>query len=169
MGEIQTDKIMGDCTGKAFEKEADKHLPGLLPDVRKWDTKIASEEARYVVRYYEKYGPMIANSQEKFGVPEALLVTVGIWQSDFGTGTSDYYITGCNRNMPEFSNPASSFDCAAGKIKKLSKACPSIQGEEGLRCVLEAYGKEYKPQTKYPMERVVDIYNRWNESKVSAS
>jgi len=162
---VDQSKKLEDCTGKAFDKDVSKALHNLRPNAGLWGEK-GKTEARYVKTYYEAIGHHSTEIAAKAGVPEALLIVLGIWQTDLGAKTNYEYITGCGKPDPKFKGLAESFDCAAGEVKSLLAACPGEEAQQ-FACVLQAYGKKYRAPAEPDLDELYDTYTRWNATRAT--
>jgi hypothetical protein len=170
--DVEDTAILDDCDPETFDEGVEAMLPSLIPKVDAVPRGISpATHARHVKAYLQKseggrYGALIASAVKGTNVPEALLVTVGIWKTDLGA-ENPYHITGCEFENPKKAGPMESFRCAAEALDGiLTNTCKQNDEKEHIVCVLEAYNKEPNYVSEGTGGRyygaLYEIYRTWN-------
>ncbi|MFH1587127.1 MAG: hypothetical protein ABID38_04680 [Candidatus Diapherotrites archaeon] len=140
--EVTMDKVpsgaswLQTCNDKSLDEAAENFLCTLTPDPNHGLFKAG--DAKYIELYYKSYCGVMAGAQNDYGVPEALLVTVGIWKSEMGTKGKDHML-GCDVGNPKSKSPEENIRCAAEELEKIIPTCTGIDEKEKIKCVLEKY------------------------------
>ncbi len=80
----------------------------------------------------------MASAQHDYGVPEALLVTVGIWKSELGTKSRNHML-GCDVGDSASKSAEENIRCAAKVLEDIMTECPGTDERAKIECVLEKY------------------------------
>ncbi len=170
--DAKKENIIEKCDDESFKEGVENALPGLLPNPDTPPTGIDGLiHAKYVIAYIKKqngyrYGALIASAVKDSEVPEALVVVVAIWKSDFGIGGVKEWITGCRPGDQATKKPQDSFKCAANSLNSvLKEKCKEGEEEDRIICTLEEYNKIHKVKegaSARDYDKLYNVYDKWN-------
>ncbi len=149
-------KWLEECEGISTERNLGVIELGLSPNANTAPEGIdATAHARQVSNYYSLYGKAIADAARGHNIPEALLVTLGIWKTGLGE-TRETHIFGCNISDNKFAATEANAECAASALEK------SIKAGRSPTEALWIYNDAPNEKTSFNESQLRGIYEKWD-------
>jgi len=160
--------VIQKCDPEELDKTIDKALIHLVPNPA--DEPKGFEEklhARITNIYYKKIGISLAGIEDSLGVPEELLMTVGVLHK-LGVNANITDTSGC---VGRFSIPEESYNCTANVLDEIMThmGIPDRTelSENELKQIIEAYNGSPKTTeiTDLDTGKAYDIYVKWKSTR----